>query len=58
MAFAVEAGYGIAICIATFALIGLSSIAPLPMAARASGGRKRQEVVLLRTGLCDRNGNQ
>jgi hypothetical protein len=42
--FGVEIGYGLAICIATFALIGLSSIAPLPMAARANVRRKLQEV--------------
>jgi len=35
MGFAVDAGYGIVIWIAIFALIGLSSIGPLPMAARS-----------------------
>ena len=46
MAFAVDAGYGIAICIATFAMIRLSSIVPLPMAARSSGRRRPRKAPL------------
>ena len=37
MTFAVAAGYGIAICIATAALIRLSSMLRLPAVARSSG---------------------
>ena len=39
MTFAVAAGYGIAICIATAALIRLSSMARLPVVVRSSGRR-------------------
>jgi len=46
MGFAVDAGYGIVIWIAIFALIGLSSIGPLPMAARSRGRRRPRKVPL------------
>lgn len=39
MTFAVAAGYGIAICIATAALIRLSSMPRLPVVAQSSGRR-------------------
>jgi hypothetical protein len=45
MAFAVVAGYGIVICLATIALVGLSSVARLPVVARSSGRRMPQRAV-------------
>jgi hypothetical protein len=42
MTFAVVAGYGIAICIATTALIGLVWVAPPPVVARARARRMPQ----------------
>jgi hypothetical protein len=42
MTFAVAAGYGIAICIATTTLIGLFSIARPPGVARSSARRMPQ----------------
>jgi hypothetical protein len=42
MAFAVAAGYGIAICVATVALMQLSSVARPLVVARSSARRGRE----------------
>jgi hypothetical protein len=46
MAFAVAAGYGIAICVATVALMQLSSVAH-PLLVAGSSARRKREAELL-----------
>jgi hypothetical protein len=54
MTFAVAAGYGIAICIATTALTGLVWVARPPVVARARARRMPQESRSVQTGLFGR----
>ena len=54
MAFAVG-GYGIAICIATIALIRLSSVAYLPVVVRPGARCIPQRVLSVRAGFLGRN---
>jgi hypothetical protein len=54
MTFAVAAGYGIAICITTAALICLSLVPRLPVVARSSAVVCSKASRSVRTGLLDR----
>jgi hypothetical protein len=53
--FAMAAGYGIAICIATIALIGPTSVARLPVVAQSSAWRMRQREPFAQADLFGRS---